>query len=146
MIVGTLVCSILVTGWFGDRIPGHAALLVGAIGMLVAAPLATPLAVSGSAHLALLGGAVFAIPLGVYAVPAYVAVASLFPRRIRVSSGSLAFNLTTAIAALCPASALWIRAETASEWGFAAMVGIAAVISVVVVASTTDWARSFSHA
>ncbi|SFS16951.1 MFS transporter, MHS family, proline/betaine transporter [Microbacterium sp. cf046] len=84
------------------------------------------------------GGAVLAVPLGLLATPVYLLLGEGFPRAARLSSGGLAFNLSTAFAGTIPAVVLMAHMAGLSGGLPVALVVITA-IAVVALALSPRW-------
>jgi MHS family proline/betaine transporter-like MFS transporter len=130
----TLVIGILVFGSLGDRFGIRVPLKIGLVGIVALTVPMTMLGFTAQLPLALLGSATFALAVGVFATPIYRSLAEMFPSRVRVTAGSIAFNTATAFASLVPAATLWLRTAFEFEYGLIMFLGIAATLATVTLA------------
>lgn len=105
-----LVIAILSCAHLSDRIGIRATLVVAAIGMVAAIGPMLWLGSRGGVGAALLGSALFALPVGAFATPVYRCLAGMFPPEVRVTAGSIAFNVSAALASLVPVTSLGLKA------------------------------------
>ncbi len=128
----SLIASILVFARVGDRIGRRRIMLIGLIGVSI---MAVPMHLLGSTGLlpyAVLGSALFVIPLGVYATPLYRCLTDMFPARVRVTAGALAFNATAAFGGLIPAAVIWFRTALGFDHSLLLFLGVSALAAAAV--------------
>lgn len=105
-----LVVAILCCGRLSERIGIRASLSLSAMGIAATIAPMLWLGSRGGVLPAMLGSALFAIPVGALATPVYRCLAAMFPPAVRVTAGSIAFNLSAALASLVPATSLGLDA------------------------------------
>jgi MHS family proline/betaine transporter-like MFS transporter len=130
-----LIAAILTFGTLIERIGVRSVLAVGTVGLGVTVVPAFELGAIGAVPPALLGGALLAVPTGILAPPVYVALAEMFPRRVRVTAGAIAFNVATALSSVVPALSLGLRSAGNFTDGAALIMAIAVVASLLVLAA-----------
>lgn len=119
-----LVVAILVCGRLCERIGSRATLALSAAGMAATIAPMLWLGSRGEVLPAMIGSALFAIPVGAAATPVYRCLAEMFPPSIRVTAGSIAFNLSAALASLVPATSLGLNA-LGFDYGLPVLLGLA---------------------
>ncbi|MGW6456484.1 MFS transporter [Streptomyces sp. NPDC055078] len=136
-IAGLTLYSLLcpVAGLIGDRVGRRRTIIVGAVGLGLAAVPSFLLIGTGHVGLALAGLALFAVFEALVNVMLGVLLVELFPPQTRVSGASIGFNLAQAViggpgpliaAALVTSTGVWVSPSFY-------VVGVAAVASVVLV-------------
>ncbi|NQX28948.1 MFS transporter [Microbacteriaceae bacterium VKM Ac-2854] len=131
-----LVLSILGCGRLSDRLGLRATLALGGAGMAVAVGPMLLLGSTGEPGPALLGSALFAVPVGAFATPVYRCLAGMFPPAVRVTAGSIAFNTSAALASVLPAASLGLNA-LGFEHGLLLLFSITLVLGAVTLLRTT---------
>ncbi|WP_226354280.1 MFS transporter [Pseudonocardia sp. ICBG601] len=128
-----VIVGILLSGGLADRV-GRRPLLIACIGALAVVTVPTfLLGATGSPALALLGALLFVVPLSVLITPAVICVAELFPVRVRVTAGAIAYNLTVVVGGFTPFMAVWLTSATGSGLAFPLLVVVLAVVALIVV-------------
>ncbi|WP_278235789.1 MFS transporter [Isoptericola sp. AK164] len=125
-----LVVSILLLAPVCERLGIRRTMAAAAAGVAAAFPVLFLCGSSGSLPLAVAGGVVFSVPVGLSATPVYVALAQMFPARVRVTAGALTFNAATAVASLVPAVTLGLRTATGFEHGLALWTALGLAVCV----------------
>jgi MHS family proline/betaine transporter-like MFS transporter len=112
----TMVVALVViptTGWLADRFGSRPLLLIGACGLLLLTLPLLALMQSGGIAAILAGEFGFVLLIGCYNGVNPAAVAELYPRAVRCSGVSLAYNLAFGmIGGLTPMIATWLIART----------------------------------
>lgn len=133
-----LVASILRFGRLAGRLGRRVTLGIGLAGMVIATGPALALASTAALVPAMLGGALLAVPIGIYATPIYLALAEMFPPRVRVTAGAIAFNVATALASLVPATTLALHTAFAFDRGLMVWMAAAVCCAAIVLAVTRE--------
>jgi MHS family proline/betaine transporter-like MFS transporter len=97
---------------------------------------------SGDPTLVLLAQSGFALTLGSFLGTVPAVLVEAFPRELRCSAASLAYNLAMAVfGGLAPAVAAWLIARTGQDMAPAMMVIATALVSLAAVATLPETAR-----
>jgi MHS family proline/betaine transporter-like MFS transporter len=137
-----LLAVILAAARLSDRI-GRKPILVGAaLGLLVLSWPLMALMATGSIPLVILGQAGFALLLGAYGGVNPIAICEIFPRGVRCSAVSTAYNVTVGIAGgTAPAVATWLMGRTGSAMVPAFYIMAGAAISAIAALSVNERSR-----
>jgi MHS family proline/betaine transporter-like MFS transporter len=140
--MAVLLCVILIVARISDRV-GRKPILVGAaIGLLL---LSWPLMVlmqTGKIPLVILGQFGFALLLGAYGAVNPIAICEIFPKSVRCSAVSTAYNLTVGLAGgTAPAVATWLIGLTGNPKVPAMYIMAGAAISAVAALSVHERTR-----
>ncbi|MEV0110467.1 MFS transporter [Nocardia sp. NPDC050799] len=127
-----IIVGILLSGGLADRIGRKPILICGASAMAVAVVPTFLLGSTGTFALGLLGALIFAIPLSVFITPAVINVVELFPAKVRVTAGAVAYNLTVIVGGFMPFVAVWLTEATGSPLAYPLFVASTAVLAVTV--------------
>lgn len=128
-----IIVGILLSGGLADRIGRKPILISGASAMAVAVVPTFLLGSTGTFALGLLGALIFVIPLSVFITPAVINVVELFPTKVRVTAGAVAYNLTVIVGGFMPFIAVWLTQATGSTLAFPLFVASTAVLAITVV-------------
>ena len=136
------MCLILAMSRLSDRI-GRKPILVGAsIGLLVLSWPLFALMKSGDVYAVFLGQFGFAVLIGSFGAVNPIAICEIFPRTIRCSAVSTAYNVTVGIAGgTAPAVATWLIDVTVQPSVPAIYIMIAAAISAIAALSVHERLR-----
>jgi MHS family proline/betaine transporter-like MFS transporter len=104
---------IMLFAWLSDRIGRRPILAAAAIGLVVFAWPLMALMQTGALPLVFLGQLGFALLVGAYSAAIPITMCEIFPRHVRCSAVSTAYNLTLGIAGgTAPAVATWLIDRT----------------------------------
>ena len=136
------MCFVLAMARLSDRI-GRKPILVGAsIGLLVLSWPLFALMQTGDIFLVFLGQAGFAVLIGSFGAVNPIAICEIFPRTIRCSAVSTAYNITVGIAGgTAPAVATWLIDVTGQPSVPAIYIMVAAAISAIAALSVHERLR-----
>lgn len=126
-----LIVAALVAGRLMQRIGLYKLMLFGSIFVAITAVPAFSLSTLGFAG-AIAGGILLAAGKGALAVPAALSIAALFPANVRVTGGSLAYNLTVVLfGASGPLLGVWLNDQMNSPFAFSFYLAAIAAISAI---------------
>jgi MFS transporter, MHS family, proline/betaine transporter len=138
-----LLAVILVMARLSDRIGRKPILAGAAIGLLL---LSWPLVVlmrTGDVHYVFLGQFGFALLIGAYGAVNPIAICEIFPRHVRCSAVSVAYNITLGVAGgTAPAVATWLIERSGHPGVPALYLMAAAAVSAVAALSVHENSRS----
>ncbi|HSD34608.1 MAG TPA: MFS transporter [Alphaproteobacteria bacterium] len=140
--MAVLLAVILAMSRLSDRV-GRKPILVGAaVGLLVLSWPLMALMQTGSIPLVILGQAGFALLIGSYGSVNPIAICEIFPREVRCSAVSTAYNITFGIAGgTAPAVATWLMTWTGHAMVPALYIMAGAAISAVAALSVHERSR-----
>lgn len=130
-----LVLAALAAGPLMSRFGMYRLLLCGSLFVAITAVPAFALATTGYWG-AVLGGALLAVGKGMLAVPAALSISQMFPAKVRITAGSLAYNVCMVIfGASGPLLGVWLSEKAGTGLAFslylAIIAGIAAIATFV---------------
>lgn len=126
-----LILAALLAGRLVKRFGLYKIMFAGSIYVAIAAVPAFALSTTGFAG-AILGGALLALGKGVLAVPAAFAISALFPANVRVTAGSLAYNVCVVLfGASGPLLGVWLNSHYDNSFAFSIYLGAVAIISAI---------------
>ena len=140
--MAVLLCVILIVARISDRV-GRKPILVGAaIGLLLLSWPLMALMQTGKIPLVILGQFGFALLLGAYGAVNPIAICEIFPKSVRCSAVSTAYNLTVGLAGgTAPAVATWLIGLTGNPKVPAMYIMAGAAISAVAALSVHEQTR-----
>jgi MHS family proline/betaine transporter-like MFS transporter len=140
--MAVLLCVILIVARISDRV-GRKPILVGAaIGLLLLSWPLMALMQTGKIPLVILGQFGFALLLGAYGAVNPIAICEIFPKSVRCSAVSTAYNLTVGLAGgTAPAVATWLIGLTGNPKVPAMYIMAGAAISAVAALSVHERTR-----
>jgi MHS family proline/betaine transporter-like MFS transporter len=140
--MAVLLCVILIVARISDRV-GRKPILVGAaIGLLLFSWPLMALMQTGKIPLVILGQFGFALLLGAYGAVNPIAICEIFPKSVRCSAVSTAYNLTVGLAGgTAPAVATWLIGLTGNPKVPAMYIMAGAAISAVAALSVHERTR-----
>ncbi|WP_427017766.1 MFS transporter [Pseudarthrobacter sp. P1] len=130
-----LIVAALAAGPLMSRFGMYRLLLGGSLFVAITAVPAFALAATGYWG-AVLGGALLAVGKGMLAVPVALSISQMFPARVRITAGSLAYNICVVIfGASGPLLGVWLSEKAGTGLAFslylAVIAGIAAIATFV---------------
>ena len=140
--MAVMLAVILGASWLSDRV-GRKPILVGAaLGLLIFSWPLMALMRTGEAPLVILGQFGFALLLGSYGAVNPIAICEIFPRAVRCSAVSTAYNITVGLAGgTAPALATWLIGATGNPMVPAIYIMLGAAASVIAALSVRESTR-----
>lgn len=129
-----MLVVILGVAWLSDKIGRRPILVAGAVGLALFSWPAMALMQTGSVTAVFLGQLVFVILIGSYNAVLPLTICEAFPKAVRCTAVSTAYNFTVGIAGgTTPMFSTWLIAETDYPLAPAVYATLAAVVSVAAV-------------
>jgi MHS family proline/betaine transporter-like MFS transporter len=140
--MAVLLCVILLVARLSDRVGRKPILATAAIGLLLLSWPLMALMETGRIPLVILGQFGFALLIGAYGAVNPIAICEIFPRSVRCSAVSTAYNLTVGLAGgTAPAVATWLIGLTGNPKVPAIYIMVGAAISAVAALSIHERSR-----
>jgi len=137
-----LLCAILSVSRLSDRIGRKPILVAAAIGLLLLSWPLMALMQTGEIPYIVLGQFGFALLIGAYGAVNPIAICEIFPRNVRCSAVSTAYNITLGVAGgTAPAVATWLIGVTGNASVPAIYIMVGAVVSSVGALSVRESSR-----
>ncbi|MEO8284088.1 MAG: MFS transporter [Pseudarthrobacter sp.] len=126
-----LILAALAAGALMSRFGMYRLLLGGSLFVAITAVPAFALAATGYWG-AVLGGALLAVGKGMLAVPVALSISQMFPARVRITAGSLAYNVCVVIfGASGPLLGVWLSEKAGTGLAFSLYLAIVAGIAAI---------------